>query len=317
MAVGGDGTSTGTGLEDIPANVSQFRSDASIPVADPTRVSTAVIDQHHPLFLQPSDTPGSSLISIKLIGYENYALWSSSMRVSLLGKSKVGFVDGRYSKDKFDVSLHELWEKCNAIVLSWIMNPMRTELLSGMVYATSAHKVWSDLRESFEKVNGSRVLYLHKQIATLSQGISSLSSYFAKLKELWAEFDARMPCPGCGCEESKRYVEHFEYQRMLQLLMGLNESYAQSSNQILNMSSISSINKAYSMIITEESRRSLANHTINVSEVHKGTALFTNKNHPNQAQFTNRIGSYPPGSINSNPTLSSNKGVSQSNSNFK
>lgn len=156
-------------------------------------------------------------------------------------------------------------------------------------------------------MNGSRVLYLHKQIATLSHGISSASSYFAKLKQLWTEFDALIPCPGCGYEESKKYVEYFEYQRMLQFLMGLNESYAQSSNRILNMSPIPSINKAYSIIISEESRRSLANHTTNVSEVHEETAPFTNKGHPNQTQFTSKFGFYPPGPLNPNPALFSNK----------
>nr|XP_016453911.1 PREDICTED: uncharacterized protein LOC107778214 [Nicotiana tabacum] len=117
--------------------------------------------------------------------------------------------DPRYTKDKFPPVLHDLWEKCNVIVLSWIMNSVSNELLRGMVYATSAQKVWVDLRESFDKVNGSRILFLHRQIATLSQGISSMSVYFAKLKELWVEFYALMPCPGCGCEESKRYAEHF------------------------------------------------------------------------------------------------------------
>ncbi|XP_033512804.1 uncharacterized protein [Nicotiana tomentosiformis] len=152
-----------------------------------------VIDQHHLLFLQSSDTPGSSLISVKLTGPKNYTLWSSTMRVSLLGKSKVGFVDGRYPKEKFPHVLHELWGKCNAIVLLWIMNYVSAELLSAMIYASSSHKVWMDLKETFDKVNGSRVLYLHRQIATLTQGLSSVSAYFSNLKELWAEFDALMP----------------------------------------------------------------------------------------------------------------------------
>ncbi|XP_075111723.1 uncharacterized protein LOC142181931 [Nicotiana tabacum] len=71
------------------------------------------------------------------------------------------------------------------------------------------------------------------------------------------------------------------------------------------------------MIISKESRRSLANHTINVSEVHERTALFTNKGHPNQTQFTNKTGSYPPSSLNFNPALFSNKGISYYNNNFK
>ncbi|XP_070020372.1 uncharacterized protein [Nicotiana sylvestris] len=149
-----------------------------------TGTSTAMtIDHHHPLYLQPCDTPGSSLISIQLTGSENYALWSRSMKIGLIGKSKLGFVDGRCTKDKFDRSLHELWEKCNAIVLSWIMNAVSTELLSGIVYKSSAHKVWTDLKDKYDKVDEYCIFFMHKEIATLSQGISSVSAYFSKLTD--------------------------------------------------------------------------------------------------------------------------------------
>ncbi|XP_075079316.1 uncharacterized protein LOC142164737 [Nicotiana tabacum] len=170
-----------------------------------------LINQHHPLFLQPYDTPGSSLILVKLTGPENYILWSITMCVSLLEKSKIGFVDGRYPKEKFDITLHELWEKCKTIVLSRIMN----------------------------------------SIATFTQGISSVSTYFSKLKELWAEFDALMPYHGCGCEESK---------------------------------------KAYSMIISEESRRSMC-QTSQSTEVTETKKKFDSGNAVHHVQdASNDIG---------------------------
>ncbi|XP_070008671.1 uncharacterized protein [Nicotiana sylvestris] len=165
------------------------------------------------------------------------------------------------------------------------MNSVSNELLGGMVYETSAQKVGADLRESFDKVNGSRILFLHRQIATLSQGISSVSVYFAKLKELWAELDALMPCPGCGCEESKRYAEHFGNHRLLQFLMDLNETYSQSSNQIMMISPTPTINKAYFMIIAEESRRSVVNFA-QTSTANEGIAMFSGKG--------NSQGSRPP-----------------------
>lgn len=74
------------------------------------------INHHHSLFLHPCDTLGYSLISIQLTDSENYALWSRSIKIGFIGKSKLGFVDGRHTKDKFDRSLHELWEKCNIVV---------------------------------------------------------------------------------------------------------------------------------------------------------------------------------------------------------
>ncbi|XP_015164065.1 uncharacterized protein [Solanum tuberosum] len=220
----------------------------------------AIVDSHHPLFLQACDTPGSSLVSTQLIGSENYSLWSRSMKIGLLGKCKIGFVDGSSSKEKFQASFHNMWEKCNAIVLSWIMISVSRELLSGIVYANSAQQVWNDLKERFDKVDGSRIFYLHKEIATLTQGILFVSIYFSRFKELWMEFDSLMPCPGCDCLVSKTYAIHFEYQRLMQFLIGLNESYNQCRSQIMMMDHVPSVNKAYSLVIVEESQRILG-HT--------------------------------------------------------
>ncbi|KAM3306508.1 hypothetical protein P3S67_013378 [Capsicum chacoense] len=49
---------------------------------------TIEIDHNHLLYLHPNDNPGSCLISIQLTGSENYALWSRSMALSLVGKNK-------------------------------------------------------------------------------------------------------------------------------------------------------------------------------------------------------------------------------------
>ncbi|XP_016475398.2 uncharacterized protein LOC107797058 [Nicotiana tabacum] len=153
--------------------------------ASPTTsaIRFTIVDHNHPLYLQPTNTPG--------------------------------FVDGKYPKSKFKPELHDRWEKVNAVVLSWIMNAVRPGLLSSIVYAFNAHKVWEDLKERFDKVNGSRVLHLHKEIHTLIQGTMTVADYFSKLRDLWDEFDALMPCPGCPCPESKKYAAHSEYHKLL------------------------------------------------------------------------------------------------------
>ena len=50
-------------------------------------------------------------------------------------------------------SMHEQWERCNAIVLGWIMNTVSKSLVSTVIYGSDAHTVWEDLRERFDKVN--------------------------------------------------------------------------------------------------------------------------------------------------------------------
>lgn len=127
-------------------------------------------------------------------------------------------------------SMHEQWERCNAIVLGWIMNTVSKSLVSTVIYGSDAHTVWEDLRERFDKVNASRAFYLHKEIVTLSQGTASVSNYFSRLRELWDEFETLIPPPSCACPESKQYAEHFQFQKLWQFLMGLNESYAHAKS---------------------------------------------------------------------------------------
>lgn len=128
------------------------------------------------------------------------------MRIALLGKKKLGFVTGTCVKESYKDELLEQWETCNAIVLSWIMNIVSEDLLSGIVYASNAHLVWEDLKESFDK--RVRIWQLHREITTLMQGTSSVLTYFLKLKELWHGYDVLVPSPNCGCEKSKDYIEN-------------------------------------------------------------------------------------------------------------
>lgn len=210
------------------------------------------IDQNDPLYIGPSDASGAALIPIKLTGPENYGIWSRSMRIALLGKRKYGFVTGACSRSLYREELHEQWETCNAIVLSWLMSAVSENLLSGIVYATSAYTVWEDLKERFDKVNRMRIYQLHREINTLSQGTDSVSTYYTKLKNLWGEFDALVPSPSCACPKSKEYADHLYQLRLIQFLSGLNESYEQAKRNFLLKGVTPSINQAYAMIIEDE-----------------------------------------------------------------
>ena len=107
---------------------------------------------------------------------------------------------------------------------TWIMNTVSKELVNGIVYADDAHAVWVDLQERFNKVNGSRIYNLHREIATISQGISDISSYHSRLLLLWDEYQSLIPAL-CGCVISRDFVVHLEQQKLFQFLMRLNESY--------------------------------------------------------------------------------------------
>ncbi|XP_019228108.1 PREDICTED: uncharacterized protein LOC109209314 [Nicotiana attenuata] len=195
-----------------------------------TSISTPTIelvDHNHPLYIHPSDAQGSVLTSTQLQGSENYSIWSRSMKIVLHGKNKLGFVLGSCRKSRYDPSLHELWDRCNAIVLAWIMNTVSPSLISYVIYASDAHTVCEDLKERFDKDNASRACYFHKEIAILTQGISFVSETRRTLPDTKA-----ISIPHC-----------------------LNESFENAKNQVFMTRPLPNLNQAYAMIVNIESHR--------------------------------------------------------------
>nr|XP_009803087.1 PREDICTED: uncharacterized protein LOC104248518 [Nicotiana sylvestris] len=135
------------------------------------------------------------------------------------------------------------------------MNTISPSLISSVIYASDAYTVWEDLKKRFDRDNASRACYLHKEIAILTQGISYVSVHYTKLRELWDEYETLTPPPTCGCAESRKYVEHYQIQKLYQFLTGLNESYENAKNHVLMTRPLPNLNQAYAMIVNVKSQR--------------------------------------------------------------
>lgn len=96
---------------------------------------------------------------------------------------------------------------------------------------------------------------------------SSVEIYYHKMKNLWDEYVALepvMPCRCNGqCDTHKLQEEREQRKRLLQFLMGLNESFSAARDQILMMNPLPSVPQAYSMVKQEERQR--LGHNINQS----------------------------------------------------
>lgn len=81
--------------------------------------------------------------------------------------------------------------------------------------------------------------------------------YFSKLKQLWDEYNSLVTLPSCECVTARKYMVHDQQQRLLQFLMGLNDSYVHIRSQILMMTSLPTVGQAYSLLSQEESHTGL------------------------------------------------------------
>ncbi|XP_075490977.1 uncharacterized protein LOC142529351 [Primulina tabacum] len=232
----------------------------------PWGVHTIPTDPYDFLYVNPSDTHGLNLINEQLIGTDNYGIWSRAMVIALRAKNKLAFIDGSCSRPAPGANTILQWERCNAIVLSWLMNSVSKEIFGGIVYSTDAAAVWEDLREQFDKVNGSRIFTLHREIGKLVQGNNSISVYYSKLRQLWDEFGSLVALPTCSCEAAKKYVEYIQQHKLLQFLMGLNDSYVHIHSQILMMTPLPTVAQAFAIIYQEESHISILSYAISIGD---------------------------------------------------
>ncbi|XP_076929730.1 uncharacterized protein LOC143594266 [Bidens hawaiensis] len=157
------------------------------------------LDFGHPLYLHASDTSNVSIVNITLKGTENYTVWVNAMELALNVKNKIGFIDMSCVKPTNE-ALGRQWERCNSVVLSWILNSVAEKLYLGQFFSKNAATVWDELRETYNKVNGSVVYDIHKQINSVSQNGLSLAEYYHNLNSLWRQYDTITNLPTCNCQ---------------------------------------------------------------------------------------------------------------------
>lgn len=240
------------------------------------------IDENSPYFLHHSDSPGTVLVSHRLTG-DNYATWSRAMNMALVAKNKVGFVDGSLPQPDSKSPTHSLWIRANTMVCSWIINACDRDLADSVVFASSAYEVWKDLHDRFSRKNAPRIFQLTKLITNLLQHQSSLSSYYTKLKQLWDELASYSTFTPCSCATSFNFNAYQDQERLMQFLMGLNDSYGPVRSQILLMEPLPSVSRAYSFLLQDETQRGL--HVSSQTTDHAAFSARIQKNvtsHPSE-----------------------------------
>ncbi|GJR36956.1 ribonuclease H-like domain-containing protein, partial [Tanacetum coccineum] len=152
------------------------------------------------LHLHPNDTTALTVVSIKLKGTKNYQVWSCAMLLNLEGKNKIDFIDGSCKRSNEDEVLGHQWDR-------------------------------EELKETYDKVDGSIMFSLHNQINALKHNGSSIADYYHKLNALWKQYDAMIELPKCVCNASE---ETLPDTRSAYATISSEESHRVRSNQNFN-----------------------------------------------------------------------------------
>ncbi|GJZ88337.1 ribonuclease H-like domain-containing protein, partial [Tanacetum coccineum] len=232
---------------------------------NPQVVLISNLDAGNPLHVHNSDNSSSVLVPFKLLGTENYRMWNNAMKLALQARNKYGFVDGSCVRDSYADSdvLCAQWDRCNAMVLTWIMNVVSSDVYMGLVYSENAADVWKELNETYDKVDGSIVYNLIQKIGSVKQGGSTVADYYHKLNSLWREFDA-----------------------ITKFLMGLDDCYQPVKITLLTRDPLPDVKDAYATVSREESHRGIP-ETPEVIDAKMHATSFAAKSYNQNKKGTN------------------------------
>ncbi|GJV76416.1 putative RNA-directed DNA polymerase, partial [Tanacetum coccineum] len=170
------------------------------------------------------------------------------------------------------------WERCNVVVLAWILGSLSQELYLGQVYSEMASKVWSELDETYDKIDGSVIFNLVHKINELKQGDLSMPKYYHTLNFLWREFDILTLLPACTCGAHERWLKHNQLVRLMQFLMGLNDVYQPVRSNLLAREPLPEVKDAFAIVSREESHRRLSPGKLSVKNSPTTFVVRTNNN---------------------------------------
>ncbi|KAI3698064.1 hypothetical protein L6452_31176 [Arctium lappa] len=166
---------------------------------------------------------------MKLTGNNNYKGWSCAMVLALETKNKLGFIDGSVIRSVDNDVLGRQWDRCNSVVLSWILNSIYDDMFVSQVFSRVASE----------------------------------------------QFDALVKLPSCTCNVAHDFSKHNQLLKLMQVLMGLDDTYFRIRNSILTTNPLPNVKTVFSLVSREESHRGVTRSSDSKTQ---STALFGKTN---------------------------------------
>ncbi|GJU41593.1 ribonuclease H-like domain-containing protein [Tanacetum coccineum] len=117
---------------------------------------------------------------------------------------------------------------------------------------------------------------------------SSIADYYHKLNALWKQYDAMIELPKCVCNASEGFKKHNQLLKLMQFLMGLDDSYMQIRSSILSREVLPDVRSAYATISSKESHRVAVGSIAGSSQRNQASAFVSNVPNSQNFQRTNQ-----------------------------
>ncbi|GJY65189.1 putative RNA-directed DNA polymerase [Tanacetum coccineum] len=237
-------------------------------------------------------------VNVYLKGTENYKVWSAAVQLALHTRNKIGFINEKCIREENASPLQDQWDRCNAVVLSWLLGSVSQDVYKGQIFSKNSKVLWDELKETYNKQDGSMIFNLHHKIYTLSQSGMSLSEYYHECNALWRQFNALIDLPDCTCAAAQKVKDHGQLLRLMQFLMGLDDMYNSVRSLILTTEPLPDLRSAFATLSRDESHRNSGSSS---KSVKTGPTAFVSRPSNGNNWNTNKTGN------NNNNNFGSNR----------
>ncbi|KAK9683488.1 hypothetical protein RND81_10G144600 [Saponaria officinalis] len=196
---------------------------------------------------------------------KSFMHWSRNMKVALISKNKLGFVNGTYPQPASTHASYNDWIRTDYIVMRWILHSLSTTIAESLSYVTSSKQLWDELDERFNQSNAPFLYQLRKNASQIVQGETSVTEYYSRLKVVWEDIRSLDPLPECSCgvlatctcNLLKKVVDRDNKNNLIDFLMGLDRKFEHLRGQILAMDPLPSVNQAFAKVHQAEVQKSI------------------------------------------------------------
>uniref|UniRef100_A0A803LWM9 Retrotransposon Copia-like N-terminal domain-containing protein n=1 Tax=Chenopodium quinoa TaxID=63459 RepID=A0A803LWM9_CHEQI len=110
------------------------------------------INYNDPYYLASGDNPSMQLGNQILTG-SNYINWCRIVRMALIARNKICFVDGTLIPPDSASDDHKKWLRNDYMVMSWILNSMEKTIAESFLFVNSSNELWCEIKERFGHTN--------------------------------------------------------------------------------------------------------------------------------------------------------------------
>ncbi|GJZ58699.1 putative RNA-directed DNA polymerase [Tanacetum coccineum] len=134
-------------------------------------------------------------------------------------------------------------------------------------------------------------------------GSCKRSNTYEVLGKQWDRYNAMIKLPKCVCNASEGFKNHNQLLKLMQFLVGLDDSYMQIRSSILSRGTLPDVRNAYATISGEESHRVVVGSIVGSSQRNQASAFVSNVPYGENFQRNNQnfnAGPSRPNNVNNN-----------------